>query len=209
LQVRSVWFDVNDHPLQSVPGITQEPAADDSSLVETAKQDRQAFAALYRANVEPVYRFCYHRLNSREAAEDATSEVFMKALARLHTHQSDRSFRSWLFAIAHNVVIDTYRARKPANPLNAIPEIVDLAPSPEEWALTAAAVQEVRNVLSELPPGQREILELRLAGLTGAEIADVLGRSPGAIKIAQLRAYTRIRTLLDVETDHISVTRAE
>jgi RNA polymerase sigma-70 factor (ECF subfamily) len=174
-----------------------------------AKQDRQAFAALYRAYVEPVYRFCYHRLNSREAAEDATSEVFMKALASLHTHQSNRSFRSWLFAIAHNVVVDTYRSGRPANPLNAIPEIVDLAPSPEEWALTAAAVQEVRNVLSELPPGQREILELRLAGLTGAEIADVLGRSSGAVKIAQFRAYTRLRTLLNDETTSVSIKRAE
>jgi RNA polymerase sigma-70 factor (ECF subfamily) len=174
-----------------------------------AKKDRQAFAALYRAFVEPVYRFCYHRLGTREAAEDATSEVFMKPLASLHTHQSGRSFRGWLFAIAHNVVVDSYRSRRPAGPLNAIPEIVDLAPSPEEWALMAAAVQEVRNVLSELPAGQREIVELRLAGLTGAEIADVLGRSPGAVKIAQLRAYARIRTLLNDETINISVKRAE
>lgn len=174
-----------------------------------AKRDRRAFAALYRAYVEPVYRFCYHRLNSREAAEDATSEVFMKALASLNAHQSDRSFRGWIFAIAHNVVVDSYRSRKPAGSLNGIPEIVDLAPSPEERALTAAAVQEVRNVLSELPPGQREIVELRLAGLTGAEIADVLGRSPGAVKIAQLRAYARIRTLLSDEPSHVSVERAE
>jgi RNA polymerase sigma-70 factor (ECF subfamily) len=189
--------------------MTQPSPEDGSQCVGTAKQDRQAFAALYRAYVEPVYRFCYHRLNSREAAEDATSEVFMKALASLDTHQRDRSFRGWLFAIAHNVVVDTYRGRKAASSLNGIPEIVDLAPSPEEWALTAAAVQEVRNVLSELPAGQREIVELRLAGLTGAEIADVLGRSPGAVKIAQLRAYTRIRTLLNDETSHVSVERAE
>lgn len=186
------------------PAVAEVSITSEAELVARAKHDRQAFAPLYRTYVGPVYRYCYHRLGTREAAEDATSEVFIKALANLPLHRADRSFRSWLFAIAHNVVVDTYRTNRTARPLGVIPEIVDLAPTPEERALIATAVQEVRGVLAELPAGQREIIELRLVGLTGTEIAEILGRSPGAIKISQLRAYASLRLLLDIPTTQIS-----
>src|SRR5689334_14116638 len=92
----------------------------DAHLVAAALADRSAFAALYRRYVDAVFRFTYHRLGTREQAEDATSQIFLKALVALPSHKPDRSFRSWLFTIAHNVVTDCYRARRSHEPLDLV-----------------------------------------------------------------------------------------
>src|SRR5687767_14154323 len=92
-------------PLPSTGRSSLEADLDEADLVASAKRDRAAFAALYRRYVEPVYRYCDRCLGNRDAAEDATSLIFTKALAALATCRDDR-FRSWLFTIAHNVIVD-------------------------------------------------------------------------------------------------------
>ena len=81
-------------------------------------------------------------------------------------------------------------------PLDDVGEIEDEGESPESLALSSTEQAEVRALLRQLPDTQRQILELRLAGLTGVEIADVLGRTHASVKIAQVRAYRTLRTLL-------------
>jgi RNA polymerase sigma-70 factor, ECF subfamily len=170
----------------------------DARLVALAKSDPRAFAPLYARYFDPVYRYCYRRLGHPEAAADATSHVFAKALAALPGYREDApSFRSWLFAIAHNVITDDLRARRPVAPIEAAAHIAATGPSPDEVVLTGEAGRTVHTLLARLPPEQRQILELRLAGLTGPEIAAALGRSLGAVKIAQVRAFARLRATLD------------
>jgi RNA polymerase sigma-70 factor (ECF subfamily) len=173
-------------------------AVDDADLVARAQADRHAFALLYRRYLDPVHRYCYRRLGSREAAEDATSLVFTKALAALPSYRAG-SFRSWLFAIAHHVITDDLRARRVVADLDAAAAVPDRAPTPEDLVLAADASSAVVRLLARLPPGQRRVVELRLAGLTGREVAEVLGCSLSAVKIAQVRAYARLRTLLAAE----------
>jgi RNA polymerase sigma-70 factor (ECF subfamily) len=170
----------------------------DARVVALAKSDPRAFAPLYARYVDPVYRYCYRRLGNPEAAADATSHVFAKALAALPGYREDApSFRSWLFAIAHNVIADELRARRPVAPIDEAVHIAATGPSPEEALLTDEAGRTVHTLLAQLPPDQRQILELRLAGLTGPEIAAALGRSLGAVKIAQVRAFARLRATFD------------
>jgi len=169
----------------------------DRELVARARLEPRAFAPLYDRYLDPIYRYCYRRLGTREAAEDATSAVFARALAALPAYR-DGSFRAWLFVIAHNIVIDTHRRRRPEQPLADQYEPVDRDPTPEEAALASDARQSVHDLLAILPADQRRVLELRLAGLTGAEIAHVLGRSVAAVKMLQLRAMTRLRAELGV-----------
>jgi RNA polymerase sigma-70 factor (ECF subfamily) len=176
-------------------------AVSDALLVVRAQRDPAAFAALYDTYFDAVYRYCYHRLGNWDAAEDAASLVFTNALAALPRFRIDNrsgSFRSWLFCIAHNVVANQYRATslRPVVPLTEADDVVDAAPSPEEAALTAEASRSVHAALRQLPPEQRQVLELRLAGLTDAEISQVLGRSRGAVRTAQYRILLRIRALL-------------
>jgi len=171
--------------------------ADDAALVAAAKRERSAFAPLYQRYADAVYRYCLRRLGSKEAAEDATAQVFMKALAALPTYREESpSFRSWLFAVAHNVLVDTERARRPSSVLQAAAAVVDSAPGPEAAALSAEAREEVRSLLAAVAPDQRRVLELRLAGLTTVEVAGVLGSSPGAVRATQFRAATRLRALM-------------
>jgi RNA polymerase sigma factor (sigma-70 family) len=171
---------------------------EDARLVVLAKADPRAFAPLYARYFDPVYRYCYRRLGHPEAAADAAAQVFAKALAALPGYREDApSFRSWLFAIAHNVITDDLRARRPVAPMEAAAQVAATGPSPEEVALTNEAGCMVRALLASLPADQRQILELRLAGLTGPEIAAALGRSLGAVKIAQVRAFARLRARFD------------
>jgi RNA polymerase sigma-70 factor (ECF subfamily) len=171
----------------------------DLDLVEQAQDDPRAFALLYGKYLDPVHQYCYRRLSSREAAEDATSQVFIQALAGLPKFTSrGGSFRGWLFTIAHNVVIDHYRASRPSEWLDAEMDIPDQDPSPEELAVAADAGRTLRKAVEQLPERQRQVVELRLAGLNAAEIGQVLGCRARTVDVAQFRAVARLRTLLGV-----------
>ncbi|MGH2558116.1 MAG: RNA polymerase sigma factor [Thermomicrobiales bacterium] len=182
------------HPL-STDRAEETSAPDDADLVARAQHDREAFGPLYDRYADPIYRYCYRRLGSPEAAADAASLVFAKALTALPSYRGG-SFRGWLFTIAQHVVIDTYGERGPDAPLASAAFLVDPAPTPEQAALLAEQRDEMRAVLARLTAEQRRIVELRLAGLTGVEIAEALGCSLSAVKSSQFRAFARLRHLI-------------
>src|SRR5215218_4502674 len=101
-----------------------EADLDEADLVAIAKRDRAAFASLYQRYVDPIYRYCDRCLGNRDAAEDATSLIFTKALAALATCRDDR-FRSWLFTIAHNVIVDVRDQQHSWEPLTAAADLTD------------------------------------------------------------------------------------
>lgn len=183
----------------AMAGRDEGTAESEAELVARARQDPASFGPLYARYVRPIYRYCYQRLGSKAAAEDATSQTFMQALAALPRWR-EGSFRAWLFTIAHHAVTDIQR-RRPALALSEASDAIDAAPSPEEYALAAEARRTVAGLLDALPAEQRRVVELRLAGLTGPEIARVLGRRPEAVKSMQFRAYARMRRLLGIEPD--------
>ena len=172
-------------------------ATDEGALIDAARTDPRAFADLYHRHVSAIYRFCYRRLGAKEAAEDATAQVFTKALSGLAGYRGG-SFRSWLFAIAHHVVVDEVRLARSDMPLTAAAASTDPGPGPEEVAVDAEESLALRAVMAQLPPDQRRVVELRLAGLSGVEIAVALGRSHGTIRNLQHRTLVRLRALLGV-----------
>jgi RNA polymerase sigma-70 factor (ECF subfamily) len=174
---------------------------DEGNLIALAQRDPRAFAPLYTAYFDPVFRYCLRCLGEREAAADATQEVFARALRALPSYHDD-AFRPWLFTIAHNVIVDGYRQRgrrPPDAPLAAAVWQVDPAPGPEDAALSAEAGRSVHACLARLAPDQRAVVELRLADLTGPEIANVLSRSLGSVKIAQHRGFRRLALLMGAD----------
>ena len=164
-------------------------------LVARAQADPAAFAPLYDRYFDAIFGYCLRRLRDRETAADATAAVFAKALAALPRYRSG-SFRSWLFAIAHNVVIDVARQRRPTVGLDAAAAIADAGLGPEDSAMAQDEWWAVDALLTRLTPDQRRVVELRLAGLTGREIAAALGQSLPAVKATQFRAYARLRRLM-------------
>jgi len=171
--------------------------ASDEALVALALTDRAAFGLLYDRYLGPVYRYCHGRLGDREQAEDATSLVFARALAALPT-QRGPSVRSWRFAIAHNVVANSRRDARFDRPLDHAIAIADPGPAPDDLAEAAERRRSVAEALARLPAEQRRVVELRLAGLSGPEVAATIGRSHDSVRTTQRRALARLRLLLGI-----------
>jgi RNA polymerase sigma factor (sigma-70 family) len=168
---------------------------DEAELVAAAQRNRAAFAPLYARYARPVYRYCYRRLGSHEAAEDATSQTFVKALAGLDRF-TGAAFRSWLYTIADRVVTDLYRRARPQADMDEALDLPNREPDPEAAAIVAETGRTLQAMISHLTLDQQRVVALRLAGLTGPEIAAVLGREHQAVKSLQFRAYRRLRELL-------------
>lgn len=177
---------------------------DEWSQIAAAQVNPQAFAPLYEANVDLIWRFTLARLGDRERAADATSLTFQRALTGLGTFRPERTatgttFRPWLLRIARNVVIDEVRRHRPTRSLDGEASGEWLAStdrSPEDQAVASDERRRVLEALDHLPDTLRQIVELRLWGLSVAEVADLLGMSESAIKTAHHRAYRRLRDLL-------------
>jgi len=181
-----------------VVSLVGSPVVDDEAdLVLRAQHDRRAFAHLYRQYLPHIYRYCYRRLGSQEAAEDATSRIFTQAMAALPRYQErGGSFRSWLFTIAHHVVVDEARRARPISSLDEASVVVDPGPPLEDVVIRSEEGQSLVAVMAQLTPDQRRVVDLRLAGLTAVEIAAVMGRSHGTIRNLHHRALVRLRELL-------------
>ncbi len=175
------------------PAAAEAGTASDEELAAAARSDPLAFAPLYQRYLDPVYRYCYGRLGEREAAEDATSEVFMKAFANLHRFRGG-IFAAWLYTIARNVLIDHHRQHHATESLESAER--DQPPLP-----AAGSAEEDRlallTALAELPEEQRAVLELQFAGWPGEKIAAMLGKSPAATRMIRHRAVERLQQLLD------------
>jgi RNA polymerase sigma-70 factor, ECF subfamily len=180
------------------PGV----GADDVALVAAAGRDPHDFAPLFLRYWDPVLRYCTVRLRDHHDAEDAASQVFVDAYASLHRFQ-DRggagSFRSWLFTIAHHEIANRhrYRVRHPESPLEDMEESFGTNPTVEQ-AETTDELARVTALVQELPDRPREVVELRLAGLTDREIAEVLGISGQAVRQAQSRAVAQLRIRMGI-----------
>ena len=157
-------------------------------------------AALYQEYAPLLLAYLRRQTASLEDAEDLLVEVFLAALERdqlLAVPAGER--RRWLFGVAQHKLVDAYRrsARHPLVPLDALLETVeeDAAQAPEQVVLHQEAQLELRAALRRLPPQQQEVLLLRFAhGLGAAEIAAVLGKGEGAVRILIWRALKLLRT---------------
>lgn len=164
-------------------------------LVERAKAgDSEAFGLLYDYYIDPIYRFIYYKVFSREVAEDLTSDTFMKALSRLSSYNGERGrFNSWLYQIARNTVIDYVRTKKTQV---SIEDIFDI-PHDERTAeqLDAlAGLKKVEEYLQTLPARQREIIILRVwEEKSFQEIATILGGTESSVKMAFSRSIRELR----------------
>jgi RNA polymerase sigma-70 factor, ECF subfamily len=173
----------------------------DAGDVAAAQRDRAAFAALYRRYVERVYGYCFYILGDHHDAEDATERAFLSALGAIDRF-SDRgaTFRAWLFRIAHNEVANALRRRRRHRTTTLDTAADPVAPG-DPWTAVEAADERrlVREAISRLPGDRRQVLVLRFVdGLSSREVASVLGRSEGAVRVLQHRALRDLAVILGV-----------
>ncbi|MBU0458219.1 RNA polymerase sigma factor [Patescibacteria group bacterium] len=180
-------------------GITEEQIM--SLVAKSREGDTQSFSKIYDHYFASVYRYAAIRV-PREVAEDLVAEVFVKAWEKLHTFKERKNvpFGAWLFRIARNEVIDTYRMSKT---WEEVPE--DLS-DPDELNRADAGVNRhyvlktVRGALAKLPKRYREVLSLCfIADLSHEEAAKVLRCSVGAIRVMKFRALQQLKDILPPE----------
>jgi RNA polymerase sigma-70 factor, ECF subfamily len=181
---------------------TVEGTAAVEALVERARRnDREALAALYDRYHDRIARFAAGRLGDAEKAEDVTSETFEAMLRNLRSYRLGTDFEAWLFTIAHRRVTDHFRrlGRRREVELDATVEPASASAGPEDHAVAAENRAEVARAFRELRADQQEILSLRvLAGLSATQVGEVLGKSEGAVRVAQHRALSSLRELMGV-----------
>lgn len=192
-------------PPTSQTRTTSNAAAPDHDLVAVARTDPAAFSILFDRYWDQVFRFCYYRLGDWHDAEDAASQVFVNAFGGIDRFRNDDrgdAFRCWLFTIARSVVSNARRwhARHKTADLDHAAELIDDQRSPEEHAIASDDHTYLRALLLTLKDDQRDLLELRLSGLTDAEIARVLGRSHDSVRKVQSRALQALRAHVDAST---------
>jgi RNA polymerase sigma-70 factor (ECF subfamily) len=175
--------------------VTAVPSHEDEpEVVERAKRDPSAFGELYELHFQKIYRFVYSRVRDQATAEDVTSEVFMKALRGIGRYQdTGRPFSAWLYQIAVNAVADRFRSARPTEDIEEQYDLSD-GSSLEDVAAHRDEVRRIWSLVEALPRQQRTAMVLKFQeDMKIEDIAVVMDKSAGAVKLLIHRGVTRIR----------------
>jgi RNA polymerase sigma-70 factor (ECF subfamily) len=178
-----------------------QPLPDEARLVQLARAgDADAFAQLYDAYVERVYRYVYFRVTDNETAEDLTSQVFLKAWENLGRYRPGGPFLAWLYTIAHNTVIDHYRTRKSTVPLEEVASLVVQKDDLDDHLELQSNIETLRTALQHLTPDQQQVLMMRfIAEMSTEEVARAMGKREGAVRALQMRALHTLEKYMEKE----------
>jgi RNA polymerase sigma-70 factor (ECF subfamily) len=179
-----------------------------SAINRACERQPQAIQELYDAYVDLLFRYCYVRLNDREAAEDCVQEVFICVWKGINTfeYRNDISLTAWIYTIANNVVVSYVRKRDRmrASPLTS--ELRSTDTRSFDVASTVCDRLAIRQALSQLTSEQQHVIALKFfVGLSNHEIAEIIHRSEGAVKALQYRAINRLYHLLVPEQTNTQV----
>ena len=190
--------------LRAVPKAAPSPepsadATDADLLVRVAERDRVAFEAHYHRYVRSVYGIALRRLRDRQRAEDAVQETFAAVWRSAASYRPERGPAApWLYAVARNAIVDRLRARN--EPPMEAPDLASSVPGPAEHAEASFVAWRVHRALEELPPKEREVVELAYwSGMSQSEVADYLHIPLGTVKTRTRSGLARLADLLEGE----------
>jgi RNA polymerase sigma-70 factor (ECF subfamily) len=172
-------------------------------MQKTIEAEVQQFEQLYQEHLDRIYRFVYSHVMNREAAEDLTSHIFLKALRGLDLEQSAHSSTAWLFRVAHTTVADYWRAHYRRATTYSLEELLETDledPAAEEGSILSSNASEdrVQGILHLLPTRYREVLTYRfLLNLSVRETAVSMGLTETNVKVMQFRA---LKLAADLDT---------
>ena len=186
---------------QSINTGEDSQVKDEETLVRGLNsRDPEAWAILYEECFPKIYRYVFVRIRNQAEAEDLAEQVFLKAIESGHGFKwRGAPVSSWLFRIARNLVIDYWRTDKSKRNQPIDEYIVnDKDDDPQDAAQKNSDIQRLIEAVGQLTRAQREVIELRFAGeMSTAEVARILGKSQGAVKVLQHNALAALRKRLD------------
>lgn len=152
------------------------------------------YVHLYDEYVQGLYQFVIYRVQHKQTAEDLVSQIWLKALERIDTYDSQKaSFKTWIYRIARNTVYDYYRTKKSEQDIDDMWTIADTHDVEYDTALKIA-LEKTSALLKELKPEQRDIVMLRVWDqLSFKEIAELVGKSEAACKMSFSRSVAAMR----------------
>jgi RNA polymerase sigma-70 factor, ECF subfamily len=188
---------VEDEKVMELRALLEAPASrartldPDAALVAAAREEPQAFLALYDRYFDRVLGYVRLRIRDESICEDVTSTVFTTALGQLRRFRGDGTFAGWLFQIARNAVRDIQR-RPAAVPLPE--EATSSEPDVEERLLAYERAAQLHTLIRPLKPEQQHLLALRYgAGLAFDEIGEIVGATPGTVRVRMYRTLEQLR----------------
>jgi RNA polymerase sigma-70 factor (ECF subfamily) len=165
-------------------------------LVARAKENPQAFGQLYERYVDKIYNYVYYRTGNHHDAEDLTARTFYQALRHVHRYK-DRGlpFSAWLYRIAHNLVANWHRDRSRRQVI-ALDELALKAPRPSpegELELQDEQRALLRHIRHMAQDRQQLLILKFVEQMSNREIAQIMGRTEGAIKSLYHRTLLALR----------------
>ena len=174
---------------------------DEESLIRQAQhRNPEAFAQLYEENFDKIYRYITLKIGNAIEAEDMTQQVFLNALQSISSFKwKGVPFSAWLFRIAHNQVVDYLRKKTKQATVSLNESLVSHNDDPQLITEQRLDIEQLILVTKQLTEAQREVISLRFAGgLSIAQVAEVMGKSQGAVKALQHSAIVALRKELVV-----------
>jgi len=188
--------------LRAVPPAADALPADASDaelLIRVADRDRDAFELLYHRYVRSIFGLALRRLRDRTRAEDAVQETFAAIWRSAASYKPERGPAApWLYAIARNAIVDRFRSQ--VDTTAEVPELVSGDPGPADRAESSFVSWRVHRALEELPPREREVVELAYwSGMSQSEVAHYLNIPLGTVKTRTRSALARLADVLEGE----------
>lgn len=182
--------------------------ADMLRLLEAARAgESAAYDRLYNLYADRVFRYLYARLGQREIAEDLTADVFVRLLQNLprfkvNASRPVASFSAFVYRVAGNLLTDQYRKQKHRNhqDIDEQPNLADWRPEPFVHTAASENNRELMDAMRKLGAEQQAVLLYRFSEeFSVNEVAEIMGKSTGAIKALQHRAIANLRRILTSE----------
>jgi RNA polymerase sigma-70 factor (ECF subfamily) len=170
-------------------------------LVKKAKtRDPDAFGMLYDEYVDQIFRYVYYKVGNLTESQDLTGQTFLKAFENIDSYEMrDVAFSSWLYRIAHNLVVDFFRreSKRESVPIDDQPPTASTRGNPVESVLADLESERLYKAMHKLTHNQREVLVLKfIDNLSNAQVAEIMGISVGAVKSTQKRGLLALNRIL-------------
>lgn len=179
---------------------------DHSALAVRAATDERAFAELYALYIDQLYGFVMKRVGHPETTEDIVADIFRKVFLNLQGFTAEKaSFRTWMYRIATNTIIDHYRVNRNENK----PVIVDLEEalaladqaSTDDLVLSQEQKHAVQQCINQLPEKAQKIVQLKFFDdCSHQEIGEILGITPGNVGVQVHRAVKQLKTIIEKQS---------
>lgn len=160
----------------------------------TDKSKKKFFSKFYDKHIDKIYRFIFLKVNSKEVSEDLTSEAFLRFWQQLNSPIEIRNPRAFIYQIARNLIIDHYRQKEPRRVDIEDVDLVDSGKNPYKEAVLGSETKDIIAALSRIPEDYQDvIIWYYLNDLSVAEIAGIMAKSEGAVRVMIHRALNMLR----------------